>query len=88
MTTQINPENGENKPKSTRGILCAECEHLNPAGKIICNQCGGELYVTCEGCGSKTERVYSRCSQCRAHLHPTWWDRLVRKWFGRGKTNN
>ena len=53
---------------SGRGILCAKCEHLNPAGLEKCETCQAHLFVFCTYCGTRNGRVLTRCTKCRRRL--------------------
>jgi hypothetical protein len=55
--------------KSSRGILCAKCEHVNAAGSTKCNRCGSHLHVKCNDCGVINERILSTCKSCGRRLH-------------------
>lgn len=51
-----------------RGVLCIKCDHLNRGERDVCRRCGGELYVKCPKCGTKTPQVYTRCQVCRTKV--------------------
>jgi hypothetical protein len=61
---------------SVRGILCAKCEHLNPAGRHHCEYCKASLLIACKFCGQRNSRVDVRCAKCGHRLHRSPW----RKW--------
>ena len=61
------------------GVLCAKCEHLNPAGGHICTRCGSHLHVNCPKCGRRNPRAMNRCSQCRHRLHRSPWQQWRRR---------
>ena len=50
-------------------MLCPKCEHLNRWGENVCDRCGAHLYVACNDCGEKNERVRTRCRSCGRRLH-------------------
>lgn len=54
--------------RSDRGVLCAECDHLNPADRETCRYCSKSLFVTCAGCSIRNERVLSQCRKCGRSL--------------------
>jgi hypothetical protein len=69
--------------RGERGVLCAKCEHLNPAGLNTCEFCRAHLHVVCSFCGHQTARVQSRCSKCNHRLHRSILGRVWRAAFGR-----
>jgi predicted nucleic acid-binding Zn ribbon protein len=75
MTKQVEPEPGQHRPRHHEGVLCAKCQHLNPAAQTTCELCGARLYITCEKCGRQNKRVATRCSECHARLHRSVWKR-------------
>jgi hypothetical protein len=76
------------EPKAARrprkGVLCAKCEHLNPPGSGTCERCQSHLYVTCIDCGTRNERVRSRCLECGRKMHRNLLQRVRRRAFGKG----
>ena len=60
-------------------VLCAKCEHLNPARLDTCSSCGAHLYIACHACGRRNRRVNSQCLECGRKLHRAWW----RRWKSR-----
>ena len=69
---------------SRRGVLCAKCEHLNPAHLNECETCGAHLFLVCKECGEGNERVRTRCRSCGRRLHRSWFQRSRKKVSGRG----
>lgn len=51
--------------KTTRGVLCGKCEHLNDADARECRYCGESLFSKCRHCGHVNQRVLSTCTRCR-----------------------
>ena len=62
-------DNPRRPAAAQRGLLCAVCEHLNPAGLDKCEECSSHLFIFCARCGAKNQRVHSRCIQCNRRLH-------------------
>lgn len=82
------PDSVQSTTKSSgKAVLCAKCEHLNPAERRECGACGSRLYVTCRRCGESNQRVASRCTSCGHRLHRSWLKsrlkKLEKKVFGR-----
>jgi hypothetical protein len=77
------PHSAKGGAESKRGLLCVKCEHLNLATDTLCQICGADLFMICLQCGSRNERVRSRCTQCRQSLSYTWWRRFLSRWTGR-----
>lgn len=65
-------------------MLCVECEHLNPPGKQVCDECEAELFMDCPACGRRNERIYTRCQACRRPLHRSRWSRWLERVMGKG----
>lgn len=57
------------RPAADRGLLCARCEHLNPATLEKCESCGSHLFIFCGRCNTRNQRVHSRCVKCNRRLH-------------------
>lgn len=55
--------------KTQKGVLCAECEHLNPPGSESCEECEANLYKKCRHCGELNQKVLSTCRSCNRSLH-------------------
>ena len=51
-------------PQSGRGVLCPDCNRLNPADRESCKYCSRPLFVGCSKCSATNERVLSQCRQC------------------------
>lgn len=62
---QRSPAAADPEPaRAGRGVLCPDCDHLNPAGRETCKYCSKPLLVTCTACSTVNERVLSQCRQC------------------------
>lgn len=59
-----------------RGLLCKECEHLNPSGLEQCERCDEDLYVNCHRCDHRNLRIRARCERCRRRLQQSMSDRI------------
>lgn len=59
-----------------KGVLCAKCDHLNPAGIELCEHCNGHLYIVCRDCGHTNARVLPKCEKCNRRLHRSFKDRM------------
>ncbi|MBI4660742.1 MAG: hypothetical protein HY735_18040 [Verrucomicrobia bacterium] len=79
----IESEPGRGNSEAPRGVLCVVCEHLNPPGKQVCDECQSDLYVACPSCGRRNERVYTRCSKCRRPLQRSRWGRWLEGLLGK-----
>jgi len=55
--------------RGDRGLLCPQCEHLNPLGRETCERCEAHLFVECARCGHVNQRVFVRCQKCHKRLH-------------------
>ena len=77
MPTERDSSNGN--ADFSQGLLCVECEHLNPSGEQVCFKCGAHLYLFCDACGHRNERVYTSCRECKRPLHRSKWSRWVEK---------
>jgi hypothetical protein len=87
MPADVDPHAVSGRPPET-GVLCGQCDHLNPPGSRHCSVCGSHLYVACRDCGKRSPRVLARCPYCGRRLHrPPWrrWRRSLLK--NRGKIN-
>ena len=51
-------------PQSGRGVLCSDCNRLNPADRESCKYCSRPLFVGCSTCSATNERVLSQCRKC------------------------
>ena len=85
MMKMSGPEKTTKEPQSDRAVLCAKCEHLNPHGRNVCEECGAHLHVVCHNCGQRNERVRTRCLECDHKLHRTWIGRLSHAFFGKDR---
>lgn len=59
-----------------RGLLCKECEHLNPRGLEQCESCNADLFIECHRCHHTNLRVRARCEKCRRRLQRSMGERL------------
>jgi len=75
----------ETRRSTDQGVLCAKCEHLNPAPKHACEKCGSHLYIACKDCGARNPRVRTRCDSCGRRLHRGWFAKLESRVFKRGR---
>lgn len=55
--------------KSSKGITCARCEHVNSGGSTKCSRCGSHLHIKCHDCEVVNERVLTSCKSCGRRLH-------------------
>lgn len=54
---------------SIPSLRCLFCQHLNPAGAVFCNDCGGQLNLQpCEQCGAIDSRAATNCYKCGAEF--------------------
>lgn len=54
---------------SIPSLRCLFCQHLNPAGAVFCNDCGGQLNLQpCERCGAIDSRTATNCYKCGAEF--------------------
>jgi hypothetical protein len=79
MTTIMNNADTSRSKAADKGVLCPKCEHLNPPGTKVCNNCGCHLFVTCQSCGARNQRALSRCSSCGHQLHRSPLKRALKK---------
>lgn len=79
-----NEKRADPVPAAREGVLCAKCEHLNPASNETCSRCGAHLYLTCPKCGHANRRVSSRCTHCGMRLHRSFWQHWRRR-FASGR---
>jgi hypothetical protein len=70
--------------KSSRGILCAKCEHVNSAGSTKCSRCGSHLHIKCHDCGVVNERTISTCKSCGRRLHKNVFQKMTARVGGGG----
>lgn len=71
----------ETGPSAETGVVCAKCAQLNPNGRKICESCGAHLFVTCQHCGHRNQRIAPQCSHCGTRLHRSFWRRWRKKLF-------
>lgn len=62
-----------------RGILCMECEHLNPDGLERCEHCEAELFIQCPSCSHRNYRAHEKCRSCRSPLARSLKDKILGK---------
>ena len=48
-----------------RGVLCSECDHLNPSGIDECEVCHRALFSICRDCGKSRPRNLRNCPSCK-----------------------
>ncbi|HOX04607.1 MAG TPA: hypothetical protein P5555_20590, partial [Candidatus Paceibacterota bacterium] len=68
-------------PPYRKGVLCAQCDHLNPPGSRDCEYCHVHLWVACPHCAQETQPVFSKCIHCNSRIErhwrrPLWWKRM------------
>lgn len=51
-------------PNAVKGVICPECEWVNPAAKEACETCGTALFRTCPACNAKNWVGAAACVQC------------------------
>jgi hypothetical protein len=61
------------------GILCVECDHLNPDGLEKCEHCESELFIQCPNCSHRNNRAHEKCRTCRSPLSRSLKDRILGK---------
>ena len=71
--------------QSSRAVLCAKCEHLNPPRLNVCERCGAHLHVVCHSCGHRNSRVKTRCVECNHRLHRSSISRVRQLLFGKNR---
>ena len=75
----------QSESRASSGVTCAKCEHVNPHGRSVCENCGAHLHVVCHSCGHRNPRSRTHCSECGHKLHRRWYKRLLRRVFGTDK---
>lgn len=50
------------------GVLCPDCEHLNPIQLETCEHCSAGLWSNCPDCGARNRKVDPRCRGCSRRL--------------------
>lgn len=50
--------------KTRTGILCSECNTVNPVGALVCKKCGQELLKICSRCKSVNFPSAQKCRKC------------------------
>lgn len=58
----------EETPQSARGVLCPDCDRLNPIDRDTCKYCSKPLFVDCPSCAATNERVLTLCRRCGGAL--------------------
>lgn len=69
--------------KSSKGITCAKCEHVNSGSSTKCSRCGSHLHVKCHECGAVNERVLGACKSCGKRLHKNSFQKMTAR-MGKG----
>jgi hypothetical protein len=72
------------KKRTSKGILCPKCSHLNKPGSTKCARCESHLHIKCNDCGVTNERVHSRCQECGRRLHKSMIEKMNARLFSRG----
>src|SRR5262245_45000883 len=80
--THHDPAKPDQSRRSTEGIPCAKCQHLNPAGSNTCEECKAHLWVACHHCGHRNRRIDAHCSECAGRLHRSALKPVSTKRFG------
>jgi predicted amidophosphoribosyltransferase len=55
---------------TSKGVLCAKCDHLNLSGSVTCEYCHSALFEPCRHCGKTVRRTAHRCEFCGHHTQP------------------
>ena len=50
--------------KTRTGLLCSECNTVNPVGTLVCKKCGQELLKICSRCKSVNFPSALKCRKC------------------------
>ncbi len=50
--------------KTRTGIICSNCNTVNPVGSLSCSKCGNELLKVCSNCGSVNFPHAEVCRKC------------------------
>jgi hypothetical protein len=67
--------------KNSKGILCAKCGHVSPAGVTRCERCEAHLHIKCNDCGATNARSQTRCKDCGRRLHKTALEKVNKRLF-------
>ena len=51
-------------PNLVKGVICSNCEWVNPANQETCETCGAALFRTCPACNTKNWAGAAACVQC------------------------
>lgn len=51
-------------PNSVSGIICPDCEWVNPTKKETCETCGAALFRACPACNAKNWAGATACVKC------------------------
>lgn len=52
--------------KTRTGLLCKQCNTINPVGTMTCKQCGTELLKICSHCHSINFPIATKCRKCNS----------------------
>lgn len=50
--------------KTRTGLLCKNCNTVNPVGSLVCQKCGQELLKICSHCHSVNFPIATKCRKC------------------------
>lgn len=50
--------------KTRTGLLCSNCNTVNPIGNLVCQKCGQELLKICPHCHSVNFPIATKCRKC------------------------
>ncbi|MBO5385167.1 AAA family ATPase [bacterium] len=50
--------------KTRTGLLCSNCNTVNPVGNLTCKKCGQELLKICSHCHSVNFPIATKCRKC------------------------
>ncbi len=54
--------------KTRTGLLCSQCNTVNPVGNLVCQKCGQELLKICPHCHSVNFPIATKCRKCGSPL--------------------
>jgi len=78
------PEKADPSKRTSKGILCPKCSHVNKPGSTKCSRCESHLHIKCNDCGATNERSHSRCQECGRRLHKSTIEKMNAKMFKNG----
>ncbi len=56
--------------KTRTGLLCKQCNTVNPVGALACKKCGKELLKICPHCHSVNFPIAVKCRKCGSPFRP------------------